>query len=231
MPENDQEPVQLALFNPPSASDASVDGALRGAIGLVHGVLVRQLDPRFQDSRVQVEIEREIEDAKSDSVLGTLTKVVDSIKTGETITEETRDSVTKLISNQEDRAELIQNLLLTHQYDRLVRYTKIRDHLERIMLTCAKRGDLSAAEALAFMKITMDQTDSISSEVKAGATSVQDLMGMLNKVDFAVQASEKELEKKFANTSPQGREIVRRLATRLSKAAGKGKPSKKLVED
>ena len=230
MPENPDDPVQLGLFNPPSASDLSVEGAIRGAIGQVHNVIVRQLDARFQDARVQVEIEREIEDAKADSVLNTLSKVVGSIKTGESITDETRESVTKLISNQEDRAELIQNLLLTHQYDRLVRYTKIRDHLERVMLTCAKRGDLTAAEALAFMKITMEQTDSISSEVRAGATSVQDLMGMLNKVDFAVQIGEKELEKKFANTSPQGREIVRRLATRLSKAAN-GKPPKSTVND
>lgn len=229
MPENQEDPVQLGLFNPPAASDLSVD-AIRGAIGQVHNVIVRQLDARFQDARVQVEIEREIEEAKADTVLNTLSKVVGSIKTGESITDDTRESVTKLISNQEDRAELIQNLLLTHQYDRLVRYTKIRDHLERVMLACAKRGDLTAAEALAFMKITMEQTDSISSEVKAGATSVQDLMGMLNKVDFAVQISEKELEKKFANTSPQGREIVRRLATRLSKAA-KGKPSKSSIKD
>jgi hypothetical protein len=149
--------------------------------------------------------------------------VVDSIKSGKSITD-SHVQIASLINNQEERAKLLDTLLLTHDYDRLVNFLYARKQLEQLLLSAAMRGDLTPTEQLAFMTIVLKETETISQRIRAGANSEKDIMSLLNKVDYTMQVSESDSLKKFKDTTPQGREIIRRLAHRLSKLQRHEKP-------
>lgn len=156
--------------------------------------------------------------APKDMVLDTLDEVINSLKTGREITG-LRERIAQLVTNQESRAELVSNMAMTHDFDRLSRYMRARASLEDILLNAAVGRTLTSTQALAFLKITQEQSEIILNRVRAGATNIQDLLSLLNKADYALQVQDAELAKKFSNTSPQGREIIRRLAHRLNKVA------------
>jgi hypothetical protein len=156
--------------------------------------------------------------APEDMVLDTLDEVINSLKTGREITG-LRERIAQLVTNQESRAELVSNMVMTHDFDRLARYMRARASLEDILLKAAVDRTLTPTQALAFLKIAQEQSEIILNRVRAGATNIQDLLSLLNKADYALQVQDAELAKKFSNTSPQGREIIRRLVHHLNKAA------------
>lgn len=155
-------------------------------------------------------------DPKIDPVLAVLERVIDGIKTGTDISG-AQQEVAKLVTNQESRSELIDSLMMAHDYNRLLKYAQARDHVETLLLDASRRGDLTPTEALAFMSIITAESKVIQARVKSGATDVKDVIALLEKADYTVTNAQVDLAKKFANTSPQGREIVRRLVHRLGK--------------
>jgi hypothetical protein len=168
-----------------------------------------------------------------DPVLGVLDTVVKGIKDGTDLAP-VYTKIARLINNQEERAELINNLSLTHDYERKILYMKACWALERYMFKLIGSGKLKPHECMAFMRLIQEELQNIDSTVKAGGTSPDDVMAMLNKVDFTFQMKQEELESKFKNTTPQGREIVRRLGFKLMKAAkvmGKKGAKKESVKD
>lgn len=187
-------PSGVVIFNPPSA-----------------------LPPPAREE-APLEVITPLPPAPDDVVLDTLDQVIESLKTGREITG-LRDRIAQMVTNQESRAELISNMAMTHDFDRLSRYMRARASLEDILLNAAVDRTLSPTQALAFLKITQEQSEIILNRIRAGATNIQDLLSLLNKADYALQLQDAELQKKFSNTSPQGREIIRRLAHRLNKAA------------
>lgn len=217
-------PSPAAAVRATAASHFDLETALTGAARIMRDVMMRQLNDNPEAA--QETFRRSTE---GDPVLDVLENVVKGIKHGTDISSH-EEQIEKLVLNQEQRAELIDNILLTHDYDRLVKYIKARKVLEDFMLLCAERGDLSVTEALAFMKIVHDESETLQGRVKAGATSIKDVVSMLHKVDYAIQANEKGLQKKFDKTTPQGREIIRRLAHKLQKATH-GKVKKESIPD
>ena len=165
-----------------------------------------------------VEVVSPLPPAPKDMVLDTIDDAVNSLRTGRDI-EGLRDRIAQLVTNQESRAELVSNLALTHDFDRLTKFLRARASLEDILLTASIDRTLTPTQSLAFLKITQEQSEVILNRVRAGATNIQDLAALLNKANYALQLQDAELQKKFANTSPQGREIIRRLAHRLNKVA------------
>ena len=153
-----------------------------------------------------------------DPILEILKELVDKFKSGES-TENVKAEIVKLISHQGERHELINNLLVMHDLDRLPAYLKARHLIEQYLLTCADRKDLSPIEALAFFKIAQTEIETITSRVRIGATPVKDVEALVEKADFVTRLSETELQRKFQSTTPQGREILRKVGYRLAKLA------------
>jgi hypothetical protein len=150
-----------------------------------------------------------------DAVLDTLEKVVNGIITGRSM--EDPQKVGRYISNQEARAELIANLVQTDDYRRLVTMMRTRSQLENSLLAAAARDDLNPSERLALLNLINGEVGTIAKGVRANALNVQDVLGLLEKADAAFDANEDLLNKKFANTTTQGREVIRRLSHRFSK--------------
>lgn len=192
--------------------DPELDRSIPGADRVVRDVMVRQLE---EDSE---RVQQTFEANRNDSVLGILDAVVAGIKNGTEISSK-QEAIAKIILNQEERASLIDQILLTHDYERLANYVKARKVIEDFLLLCAQRGDLSATEALAFMKIIQTETAGLSARIRSGATKVNDIVQLVEKVDYKLHQHGEDLGKKFSKTSPQSREIIRRLAHKLNKAS------------
>lgn len=150
-----------------------------------------------------------------DAVLTTLEAVVNGIITGRSI--EDPRKVGQYISNQEARAELIANLVQTDDYRRLVAMMRARSNLEKSLLKSADRDDLNSSERLALLQLVSGEISGIAKGVRANAMNVADVLGLLEKADAAFDANEDLLTKKFAATTTQGREVIRRLSHRFSK--------------
>ena len=89
---------------------------------------------------------------------------------------------------------------------------KVRAKVTNKLIKCAERDDLTPAEALACHKIFGDEITSIRSYLKDySAGPLKDVEGLLEKIDFNDSSNLRELAKKFEKTTPQGRELIRRL--------------------
>jgi hypothetical protein len=221
MPENgapspEPPPEVVQPVRNTASSDFNLEANLNGAARVIRDVMIRQLN----DGAAQTSV---------DPILDVLETVVNGIKHGTDISAQ-EERITKVILNQEQRAELIDNIMLTHDFDRLVQYAKARKVLEDFLLKSAIRGDLSVTEALAFMRIVQTESETLQNRVKSGAHSVKDIVQMIQKVDYTIQRNEQDLAKKYKNTSPQSREVMRRLGHKLNKL-GKDKANKTAIED
>lgn len=235
-----QEPLPTAPAQTlPIFTDGILESCLNGAGRIVRDVMERQWRDRSAQATVQQISSSNLPSnavtvvvlddaatpltpppaAPADEVLQTLQRLISGLQQGGDISH-LKDELAKYVLNQESRAELVTNLVMTHDYNRLNNYMHARASLENILLQAATGSRLTPTQALAFLKIVQEESEIILNRVRAGATNVKDIVGLLNKADFALQTREGELAKKFASTTPQGREIVRRMAHRLRKLYG-----------
>ena len=157
-----------------------------------------------------------------------LENVVNDIVSGGDLSRR-KEEIEKLTTGQEERADLIDNLTLTHDYTRLVRFLKAQEKLETFVFNAMNRGSLSPMESLSYLKYICEEKKSLEGRIKAGSTSIKDFVSLINKINYTVQISHRDLEKKLKNTTPQGREIIRRAAYKIRKLAGQ--PNRDTVND
>jgi hypothetical protein len=198
----------------------SISGTLKEASpNLVKSVMIRTTIDDTVTESINSANEREYgaqHEDLSDPLSDTLENVINGIMTGKSL-DEYRDDIKRYIHNQQDRSDLIINLLLTKDYQRLLKFVKVRDDLEAKLLAAAGRTDLNASEMMAFSQLITEMTAKLEGRVQAGSTNVSDVMALLSKADYALQLQEETTKKKFKQTTPTGREIVRRLVHKLSK--------------
>jgi len=191
------------------------DVMLNGLSKVIRDVIVREFSQNgdnYQDFNNPDGTQK----IKTDPAIEAMTNVINMINDGTSI-EPHQAKIKQLIDSQSDRANLIDSLQLTHEYGRLVKFLSARAKVEDVLLAVAERGALTPAEALAFHSILSKEIKDMQRRVGAGAISVRDLIGLLNKVDWVVQNNEAKLARSFDNTNPQGREIVRKVASTLQK--------------
>jgi hypothetical protein len=145
-----------------------------------------------------------------------LRNVVTAINTGTSL-DTHQTAIASLIHAQDKRAELVDTLLLTNDYERAVNFAEARAHLEKTLLAAVYREDLTPSERLLLLDRVTAQEQQARNRIKGGAFNNKDLVSLLEKVDFATQDAEGVLAAKFAGTTPAGREIIRKVATRLGK--------------
>lgn len=191
---------------------ASLEDAVENRVELINRIRDEQRVP------TEEELRQEAEDENADPIINVLDDVVEGILKGDSL-EKYHDQIRKYILNQQDRSELIANLLLTKDYRRLVSFVKVRDILEGRLLEAATRSDLNISEIMAMMTIIGAQADKLSSKVEAGASNISDVLALMTKVDYTLQENDTKLKEKLKGTSASGREIVRRVIHKLKKVS------------
>jgi hypothetical protein len=126
-------------------------------------------------------------------------------------------TISRLISHQDQRAEVVKQIILAHTFIRAVVVAQARSHLEHGLIVQAYRSELSPTERLALLELLLKVEDKIQARIDSGAVNISDLLGQIQKIS-ALAIDEDALKAKFAKTTPQGREVVRKLAIRLGKA-------------
>ena len=159
--------------------------------------------------------------ALPDPVLSLLESVVGLIRDGENV-DKYRERLVTLLSGEKQMAELNEVPLRIHDRHRLVRLIQAQDYLEGFILKCVYRHDLKPGEGLAAAQMLGKEADAIRARLKdpvnLTATEVEKLIVQINPSDIL---NEKELAERWAGTSPQGREIMRRVAHAIMKAQKK----------
>jgi hypothetical protein len=191
---------------------ASLEDAVEARIELTNRVKDEERVPTDDELRQEAEAE------SSDPVVDTLDNVVEGILRGESL-EKHHEQVRKYIINQQDRSELISNLLRTKDYRRLVAFVRVRDQLETRLLEAAGRADLNISEIMALMTIVGATADKLSNKVEAGSTNISDVLALMTKVDYTLQENDTRMKEKLKQTSASGREIVRRVIHKLRKVS------------
>lgn len=126
--------------------------------------------------------------------------------------------VGSLIHSQDKRAQLVDQLLLTRDYERATALAEARASLEAGLIKSCQDPKLSLSVRLLLLEQVTGLEDAARKRIKGGSINIQDLEALLEKVNYATEAGEADLATKFANTTPQGREIIRKVVTRLGKA-------------
>ena len=128
----------------------------------------------------------------------------------------------KLFSSLEEKNALCEAMLILYEKQRLFPLLKARAQVTAYLIKCAQRNDLTPAEALAFYKIFGDESASIRKSMKDfSAGPLKDVEALLEKIDFDESGNLSALAKKFEDTTPQGREIIRRVMYTLKEEMDK----------
>jgi hypothetical protein len=202
---------QALPLRPPSGPEFDILSNLQSSAKLVERVVCRQLIADSQDGAV-------VPVVPTNPTLDVLEKLITSFRDG-TSSKQIQAEIEKLLNAQDERSNLVNNLLVVHDVDRLPQFLRLRAYIENYLVHAATQGGLTPAEALAFLKISQTEIETISSRVRSGANPVKDIEELIQRADFVNKASDRELMEKFKTTSPQGREILRKISHKIAKAA------------
>lgn len=157
-----------------------------------------------------------------DASLTVLNNLVHAFSSGEAL-DKIKPDIDRLTMAQDDRMTLVNSLTTQHSLIRMARLMMARDRLERFMLASVERSDLTPSEALLFLKMIQTDMSEIQDQIKP--TPIKDSKGLVDKVDYAQKKAIATTLSRYDNTSPQGREIIRKVIHGLLKKDGSGKPT------
>jgi ribosomal protein L12E/L44/L45/RPP1/RPP2 len=157
-----------------------------------------------------------------DPALDAMEAVVDNITNSKDIRDQ-YSKISQLTRNQDARAEIFNALSITHEYSRYTKFMKARKKIETVLLAVADKGNLTPAESMAFLAYLSAEMKVAEKRIFSNSISGKDIEGLLAKINYAATTEAEAFQEKLRDTSPQNREIVRRLAHKLLAASAGGK--------
>lgn len=133
----------------------------------------------------------------------------------------------RLIHSQKQRAEVIDSLLLTSEYGRMVSLMEARNRIEQILVGKSLRPDLTIDQQASLHSFLNNLVRQVGSRIQEGALPMSDVVATVRKMANPGQDDD-GASARLKGTSAQGREIVRQLALRVARAvaesAGREEP-------
>lgn len=178
----------------------------RNAEDMIQNVIVRQLlDDQHLPQRVPPR--------EGNPILGTMRQVITAARDGKTMAP-LQPLIERYTQANNDMAQVLGHMFLRYKNDQLVTWMETEEQLETFLQRCMRRGDLTPAEALVFLKLCKDEigknVKSLQEQLEKGVPQL-DATAATTKMDYTYQITEREAMKGFEQTTPQGREIVRKL--------------------
>lgn len=184
----------------------------RNADDVVHNVIVRQLLDDQNAANPGATLVRS-------PVLETMRRVTDAVRDGTSLVP-LKPLIERFTLANTELAQVVGTMFVRYQTERLVSWLEDQDQLERFLRRCMQRGDLTPAEALVFLNMTKNEIKAIAevlSEALKHGIPEPDAGVVSSKMDYTLQVTERQAMKDFNKTTPQGREIVRKLVFRARK--------------
>jgi hypothetical protein len=155
-----------------------------------------------------------------------LNTIVHGIQTGQDFSS-TYPTIARLIHKQEDRANLVNQLMLVDDFRRAALFMDLRNELENELILASRSDTLTSAERLVLLKMADDRLKETRGSIAGNAMDVQDVVGLLQKANYALEVKGEAVKQQFIKTSPQGREIIRKLMTTMSRRMKDSEKSEK----
>jgi len=169
---------------------------------IVHNIMVRQL----------------VDDAQSpppatstSPALALLAKLQQRKDKGESLAP-LQAEVARVTQGQEIENQVTKAVFDSHVNRKVLTWMIADEEIDAFLLRCFKRGDLTPTEAIVLKKLSMSQlaatAEDLRKNLKEGmAFNPSDIL----KMDYSLQIQEHTMAKQFAGTTPQGREIIRKI--------------------
>jgi hypothetical protein len=168
----------------------------------MHNVIVRQL---ADDLRYPPKEEPESQ------ALGLLADIMVARQEGKSL-EPYKDRLAQEISSSNELNTMTWRLYRRYRVSKLVRWLKADDEMDRFLLRCFTRGDFTPTELLIFKKLSQSNVKELAEELLAESRegiSEMRAEDVLTKLDIGSKITEGS--QFLSRTTPQGREIVRKL--------------------
>jgi hypothetical protein len=123
-----------------------------------------------------------------------------------------KEEISKVTEGIQDKFRIVGAMVDTHALERWGLSVQMRWKLSQSLYADLEVDKLSPLEKLALLKMVSTECDDLEKIIRHGANPLQDIEGTLAKVDATLQGNASELANRLKNTTPQGREIARRLA-------------------
>ena len=145
-------------------------------------------------------------------VLATADKAIPRLLTGKP-TDDVKEEIAKVTDGIEDKYKIVGALVDHHTVERWGVQARLRWKLEQSLMADLEVDKLSPLEKLALLKMVAPQCDAMEKIIRAGANPMKDVEQTLKNVDATIQANNtSSMAARLKGTTPQGREIARRLA-------------------
>lgn len=172
---------------------------------VIHNVIVRQLSD---------EIQNPVTEEPESAALQALAAVVTARQEGKSL-EPYRQQLGVQLSGGDELNRLAWHLYRRYRVNKLVKWLQADEIMDRMLMRCFRRGDFTPTEALVFKKLSQTTVNELATELldeikeSAGPADAGEL---ITKLDVSTKAVEEDPGRALlSKTTPQGREIVRKL--------------------
>ena len=176
--------------------------AVRSVEDVIHNVMERQLCDDLKNPPVQ---------EPKDEAIELWFKVTQAKDAGQSL-QPFAEEITRLTHGNEPEIKLAKALYTRIRIRRFFRQLETDETIDRFLHRCMRRGDLSPKEALALKQSNLAEMRATLKEVMDQEEPVSFIPeNDLAKMDYSLQMTEKTTTKMLGKTTPQEREIIRKI--------------------
>lgn len=187
----------------------------------MHNVMVRQIEAdEANPTAVPV-------DAPS-PIISLMEELTDCVRNGKPMGN-LMSRVERYCNGNQQLLDIMTNLDIRHQADRLVGFRKAQFKLEQFLQRALDRRDLNPSEALVFLGLLKTETGDIRADIKETlkvGVPVVDAVQAQASLDWSQSVTQAEVAEKYKGTTPMGRDIVNKLVISARKKLHGGKGAK-----
>lgn len=157
-----------------------------------------------------------------------IAQVVSFIQSGRSL-KELDSELVPLLSEQQSKSNILQAMMYNHQMERVALHWSARWDLERSLWEDLRAQKLTPREKIALLELSTKEADKAAEYINKAndefkpMSEVEPTIEKAGKHSASKAAADKK--KEFEGTTPQGREIIRRMTFKAKQAADK------MVED
>lgn len=134
-----------------------------------------------------------------------------------------KDDIVRIAAHQPEKSELYNVIMRGIDMNRARDFVVMRANAEKHLLAASMRGDLKSTEYLAFLRYSTQELATIEAKLAENhPINSTESEGLVTKVDHTKRIASAVEDEAYKETTPQGREIIRRqlykLRTKLEEA-------------
>jgi hypothetical protein len=174
------------------------------------------------------EIASKVELDTDSPIITAMRQFVDATRDGKPLGP-VKAAIQRHATSHAQKLQVMEVLYTTRQMEIMMESLENDQHLRRFLNRCMRRGDLRPAEALVLFRYNYSQVVEITADLRkkighaaAENSDLATVTASVDKLDMTLKETENSIQRDFAQTTPQEREIMRKLIFRARRKLKKG---------